>query len=123
MATALAAVRRFIVAHGESRFQTIDATDDAEVRPIVNRAGWRKKDNRGWRYLIPPEIWKGEVLTGLDAGAAAKVLRRRGFLIPQSESAPPNTRMERVGAAEPVRVYVVSDAILSGADDAAGAEA
>ena len=122
-ATALSAVRRFILAHGESRFQTIGDTEDAEARTIVNRAGWRKRDNRGWRYLIPPEIWTGEVLAGLDAVAAAKVLRRRGFLIPQSESDPRNGRMERVGLSKPVRVYVVSDAILSGADDATGAEA
>ena len=122
-ATALAAVRRFIVAHGESRFQTIGDTEGAEARTIVNRAGWRRRDDGGWRYLISPEIWKGEVLAGLDAGAAAKVLRRRGFLIPQSASDPRNSRTERVGLSKPVRVYVVSDGILSGADDATGAEA
>ena len=121
-ATAIAAVRRFIVAHGESRFQTIGATEDAEARMIVNRAGWRKRNDGGWRYLIPPEIWKGEVLAGLDAGAAAKVLRARGFLIPQSKSDTRNSRMERVGLSKPVRVYGVSDAILAGADDADGAE-
>jgi uncharacterized protein (DUF927 family) len=122
-ATALAAVRRFIMAHGESRFQTIGDTEDAEARTIVNRAGWRKRDNGGWRYLIPSEIWKGEVLAGLDSGAAAKMLRRCGFLIPQSEADQRNARMERVGLSKPVRVYVVSDTILSGGDDATGAEA
>ena len=122
-ATVMAAVRRFIVAHGESRFQTIGTTEDAEARMIVNRAGWRKRDNDGWHYLFPAEIWKGEVLAGLDAVAAAKVLRTRGFLIPQSQSDKRHARMERVGLSNPVRVYVVSDAILAGADDADGAEA
>jgi putative DNA primase/helicase len=121
-ATMIAAVRRFIVAHGESRFQTVDATENAEARPIVNRAGWRKRDDGACFYLISPEIWKGEVLAGLDAGAAAKVLRARGFLIPQSKSDKRNARMERVGLSKPVRVYAVSDAILEGADHAEGAE-
>ena len=114
-AAAIAAVRRCIGAYGESRFQNLDAPADRPDRPVLNRLGWRKKHNSGWRYLFLPEAWKADAVPGLDPEAAARALRAAGHLVPQSESARRHSRMERVDLAVPVRVYVVSESILAGA--------
>ncbi len=114
-AAAVAAVRGFIGAHAESRFQTLGKEGDAEVpeaRLVVNRAGWRKRDGEGWQFLILPDTWKSEVVTGMDPQAAADALKRAGFLIPQGHDR--LQRAERVGHSKPVRVYVIRDTILSG---------
>jgi hypothetical protein len=100
-------------AHADSRFQEIGA----ECRPIVNRAGWRKRDGDSWLYLVLPETWGREVVAGMDTREAAGALRRAGFLVPQSDSDTRHSRMERVGLSKPIRVYVVRDTILAGEVD------
>ncbi len=78
--TGLAQIRRFLEAHGSSRFQTIGEGDEARV---INRAGFRRKDGEGrWEYLVLPEAWKSEVCAGQDAQALTRELQRRGFLVP-----------------------------------------
>lgn len=78
----------------------------------MHRAGWRKRDGEGWQFLILPDIWRGEVVAGMDATAAADALKRAGFLIPQEHGR--LQRAERVGHSFPVRVYVIRDTILAG---------
>jgi uncharacterized protein (DUF927 family) len=112
-AAAIAAVRRFLIAHASSRFETIGPDDEASGERIVNRAGWRKRDADGWGYIIPGEVWRGEVVAGLDPEAAARACRRAGFLVPQSEAEPRNVRVEKIGG-RPVKAYVIRDAILGG---------
>jgi uncharacterized protein (DUF927 family) len=111
-AAAVAAVRGFIGAHGESRFQLLGAGEDAETRTIHERVGWRKRGGEGWRYLILAETWRTEVVAGMDPAAAAGALYRAGFLVPQEVGR--WQRNERVGLSKPVRVYLILDAILSG---------
>jgi uncharacterized protein (DUF927 family) len=115
-AAAVSAVRRFIGAHGESRFQTLleryDGGDEPETRLVVNRAGWRKREEDGWRFLILPETWRAEVVPGMDGAAAAAALHRAGFL--EAQEAGRWQKSVRVGTSKPVRVYVVRDTILSG---------
>lgn len=112
-AAALSAVRAFLGAHGTSRFELVgDDGDAADGRTVVSRAGWRKRDGAGWRFLVLPEIWRREVVPGLDPEAAARAVRAAGFLEPQHETARRHTRMERVGLSRPVRVLVVRDSIL-----------
>lgn len=111
-AAAVAAVRGFIGAHAESRFQLLGTGGDAEARLVVNRAGWRKREGEGWQFLILPDTWRGEVVAGMDAKAAADALRRAGYLIPQEHGR--LQRAERVGLSGPVRVYVIRDTILAG---------
>ena len=114
-AAAVAAVRAFIGAHGESRFQALGDHDDPEARPVNNRAGWRKREaGAGWRFLILPETWQREVVAGMDHEAAARALHRAGFLVPSGEAKGRMQRRERVGLSNQVRVYVISDAILAG---------
>jgi len=110
-AEAVALVRRFIAAHGDSRFQVIGADDALRV---INRAGWKRREGDGWLYLIQPDIWRAEVVPGLDSQAAARAVNRAGFLVLESGRL---QKSERVGATEPVRVYVVRDTILSGGAD------
>lgn len=113
-ATALGMVRAFLGAHGESRFQIVAGPNDQpEERIVQNRAGWRKHGLGGWRYCILPEIWRREVVAGLDPVAAAKALRRAGHLVPESDSAKGHGRNERVGLPNPIRLYVIKGTILS----------
>jgi putative DNA primase/helicase len=111
-AAAVAAVRRFIAANGDGRFQEVGGDDTANSRPIYQRAGWKKRDGDGWLYLIQPDVWRGEVVAGLDPKAAAAAVHRAGYLVPQNAGR--LQKSERVGASEPVRCYAVRDTILSG---------
>ena len=117
-AAALAAVRHFIGSHGAARFEVLEQDPRGSWRQadphraVPNRAGWRKSEkNGGARYCILPEVWIREVCAGLDSSAAAKGLLLAGFLDGQGGRP---TRMERVGEQEPVRVYAVRGAILTG---------
>jgi putative DNA primase/helicase len=113
-AEAVAMVRRFLIAHGASRFEEIGQHDEIGGRVVINRAGWRKKDADGWRYLIPPETWASEVVPGLNSQDAARAIKTAGHLIPQD--AKRLQRGERMGGATP-RFYVVRDSILAGSAD------
>jgi uncharacterized protein (DUF927 family) len=117
---AVSAVRRFIEAHGSARFEPIgslSATDSlgapVDLR-IANRAGFKRRDDAGAiEYLITPETWRLEVCAGLDASTVAKTLFARGFLRPGSGGKLQN--FQRVpGFANPIRVYLVTSAIMGG---------
>jgi uncharacterized protein (DUF927 family) len=112
-AAAIAAVRRFLTAHGESRFEEIGG--DA-ARPVVNRAGWRRRDDGGTVYWIAPDVWRGEVCAGLDADAAAKALRAAGFL--HGDDGRLTRKVRLPGVPTPARVFAVAGAILAGGDAA-----
>lgn len=113
-AEAVAMVRRFLIAHGASRFEEIGQHDEAGGRVVINRAGWRKKDADGWRYLIPAETWASEVVPGLNPQDAARAIKAAGYLTPQD--AKRLQRGERVGGETP-RFYVVRGSILAGSVD------
>jgi len=104
-------VRRFIEAHGESRFESLD--DERQIT-VNNRAGWRtgKGDNQEW--LVPPETWKAEICVGMDAVAVARVLVDQGIMRRVSDSYQSVRRI----AGSSRRVYILTSAILAGADDA-----
>jgi uncharacterized protein (DUF927 family) len=103
------AVRYFIEAHGEARFDSLDARD---ARPVSNRAGWRKGAGDDRRWLILPEVWKQEVCAGLDPKFVAGEVAKRGALTRGSDG---NTRVEKI-AGTPKRVYVVTPLIFEGGD-------
>lgn len=100
-------VRRFIEAHGESRF---DSIDDHDRNPVHNRAGWRcgAGDDREW--LIPPEMWKTEICISMDPTFVAKVLVDRGMLRRIGGSFQSVRRI----AGSNRRVYVLTADILAG---------
>ena len=106
---AIASVSRFIEAHGDARF---DSLDDAEAKPVNNRAGWRKGSGDDRRWLIPTESWKGEVCAGLDANFVASVLGERGMLERSGDGLQRTMRIE--GRLQ--RVRAVTPRIFDGGD-------
>jgi len=89
-AAMISQVRRFLEAHGSSRFQVIrhpssagrdDNPDEAQV--VRDRAGFRRRnpDNDETEYLILQETFKTEVCSGHDYRQVRKVLKERGHLL------------------------------------------
>jgi len=123
-AAALAQVRGFLEAHGESRFTLLVLTEANEepgapdIARTVSRAGFRRRvrDGEGerWEYLILPETWKTEVCKGLDAKRTAEMLAARGLLL--GGTARHRAGLVTIPGEGKRRVYVVSGAILG--DDA-----
>jgi hypothetical protein len=119
---ALAQVRQFLEAHGESRFTllapTVPGSEPAppDIARTINRAGWRRRatgeDGERWEYLILPETWKAEVCKGLDAKRTAELLAGRGLLL--GGNVRHRAVLARIPGEGPRRVYVVSGAILGG---------
>lgn len=111
----IAQVRRFIEAHGASRFQRHN--DAAQL--VANRAGFVRDDGNGHvEYLIMPGAWREELCEGYDPGAIARALSDAGHLVPDSDGKP--CRRERVPALrKTTRVYRLRASILGeGGDDA-----
>lgn len=120
-AAALAQVRAFLEAHGESRFTMLTSPPSdpqadpspPEVARTINRAGFRRRTGGrdAWEYLILPETWKTEVCKGLDAKRTAELLDKRGFLMRGTKQGRLALSV-RIPAEGVRRVYVVSGAIL-----------
>ncbi len=110
------AVRDFVI-RNQARFEKLGGDDaGATERVPLNRAGWIKQRDGVELFLVPGEVWRGEVLVGLDPVAGAAALRRRGHLIPQSESDPRHVRVEKVNG-KSMKLYVVSSSILADGED------
>lgn len=110
--TAIQQVRRFLEAHGASRFQmlTRGSVTSASER-IVNRAGFKRSRDNETEYLILPETFKKEVCAGYDHRMVAKELDARGFLVRGQREMTIKPRLPELGTA---RVYCVRAAILEG---------
>jgi putative DNA primase/helicase len=117
-AAALAQVRAFLEAHGESRFTLLTPPvsggepSPPEMARTINRAGFRRRTDDGdaWEYLILPETWKAEVCKGLDARQTADMLAGRGLLVGSTKRH--RSVLVRIPTEGSRRVYVVSGAIL-----------
>jgi putative DNA primase/helicase len=108
-------VRRFLEAHGASRFQVVrQATADPdENQVVVNRAGFRRKTTDGeTEFLVLPETFKAEVCGGFDYRMVARVLAERGFL----DCQPPDLtkRVRLPGNLGLIRAFSVKASILEG---------
>jgi uncharacterized protein (DUF927 family) len=106
---AIEQVRLFIEQHGESRFEPWNNPD---ARPVNNRAGWRRGAAREW--MVPPEVWKGEICAGLNATMVARILAERGLLRRQGGDTLQCT--VRIGNTSK-RAYVLTSAIIEGGGD------
>jgi putative DNA primase/helicase len=107
---AIEQVRFFIEQHGESRFVPLDNPD---VRPVNNRAGWRRGVGSEREWLIPPQVWKAETCSGVDAKMVARILAERGLLVRASDGFQSVRRID----GEPHRVYVLTAKIFEGGDE------
>jgi putative DNA primase/helicase len=85
------------------------------VRPVANRAGYRKVGGTEREWWVLPEVWKTEVCTSHDAQLVARVLAKAGMLWTQAEGLQCNVR---VGSSGTRRAYVITAAIFEGAADA-----
>lgn len=108
---ALARVRDFLARHGESRFTRLDSADPG--RPTINRAGFSRRTEEGIEFLIFPDVFKGEIASGLDPRSVARVLRESGFLLTDSEGKS-TTPVRLPDSPRPMRVYRVSGRLLEG---------
>ena len=106
---AIAQVRLFIEQHGNSRFELLNGPSN---RPVINRAGWRREDGAGEEWLIPPETWKAEVVTGHDPKLVAHILAERGMLKRANDGF---QRVEKIQGRSQ-RVYVVTARIVEAED-------
>jgi putative DNA primase/helicase len=109
---AIETVRLFIERHGEARFAP---ADDADARPVTNRAGFRKGSGADREWWVLPEVWRKEVCAGQEATFVARTLARAGMLRTQAEGLQCNVR---VGGSNTLRAYVITGAILDGAANA-----
>jgi uncharacterized protein (DUF927 family) len=106
---AVEAVRLFIEAHGDARFAPVE---DADSRPVANRAGYRKGSGAEREWWVTPEVWRTEICAGHDFKFVAGVLAGAGMLRTQQAGKLQST--VRIGSST-LRAYVVTAAILAGA--------
>jgi putative DNA primase/helicase len=101
----LAQVEAFLEAHGGSRFEPVDGVDRGP--PVRDRVGFVRIDGDGTRqYLVLPEQFRREVVTGFDVRYAARVLAENDVLVRQADRF---TCMERIPALNGSRrVYVLT---------------
>jgi putative DNA primase/helicase len=113
---ALRQVRRFLEAHGASRFQVIrpGVTDSSnENQIVVNRAGFRQQAPDGeTQFLILPETFKSEVCNGFDYRMVARTMKERNLL----ECQPPDLtkRFRLPGNIGLIRAFCIRSSILEG---------
>jgi len=112
---AIAKVRGFLEMHGGSRFESIDADEDAPR--IINRAGFWRETKDGREYLFLAETWKAEVCAGMDASRVAKVLAANGMLRKDSGGKNSVTVTLPAGIGK-TRCYAVSSLIFGEGADA-----
>jgi uncharacterized protein (DUF927 family) len=108
---AIECVRLFIEQHGDARFASVE---DADARPVANRAGYRKGSGTEREWWVLPEVWRTEICAGHDAQFVARVLADSQMLRKQAQGLQCNVR---VGSST-LRAYVITAAILAGVADA-----
>ena len=123
-AAALAQVRGFLEAHGESKFTPLTTPVSGQepalpdVTRTINRVGFRRRvggdSDERWEYWILPEAWKNEVCKGLDPRRTADLLAGRKFLLGGTERH--RAALETIPGEGKRRLYRVSGAILEGGD-------
>jgi uncharacterized protein (DUF927 family) len=103
-----AQVRAFFELHGASRFDNSRSPNNEKV---VNRAGFYKTDEQGFRrYMVLSEVYKNELCQGFDQRTVTKILLECGWLQVASDGkASHKPRIKGVGTP---RLYVFSKKIL-----------
>lgn len=106
---AIERVKGFVEAHGSARFNVTPEDDDRE-RPTILRAGWLRDIDDAPHYCVAGEIWKSEVVAGMDPKAAARALRDAGLLTTDKTALTKTIRIP--GGATP-RTFAVNAKILN----------
>ena len=107
---ALKQVRRFIEAHGESRFSPWEPHGDFHPRTI-NRAGFRREfygnNESDTFFYVFTETFKDEVCKGLDWRYVATLLLEKGLLVTDKDRKTKNIRRPDTG--KTTRFYVLKN--------------
>jgi putative DNA primase/helicase len=105
---AIKQVRRFLEAHGSSRFQAV-GDDFAKVN---NRVGFRRTNlQQQTEYLVLPESFRKEICSGYDSQTIAKTLAERGYL--RRGDGKNLTRYETLPEIGRTRVYMLLSKLLN----------
>lgn len=121
-------VRAWVQANAIGRLEDMrrPAVGDSHAPRTMNRAGWRRptaatKDmaeaDQVMEYLIYPEPFKAELCRGFDPKQVAEVLHQKGMLQRSKSSAHVTVQAREPGAANPVRLYLLTPALLEGGED------
>lgn len=97
----------YIEAHGSSRFEA--AWQDGAER-IINRSGFRRREDNTWQYIVLPGQWKNEVANGFDASVLARAMVHRGLIIPAGDGK--FTKPVKVPGHGTMRLCVLAPGIL-----------
>lgn len=96
-------VRGFFELHGSSRFENLDLPCDGQR--VMNRAGFvRAIDGECREFLVLPEVFKTEVVSGHETGAAVRLLIDRGWIKPAPDGKSATSR--HIRGTGSMRVYV-----------------
>ena len=106
---AIEQVRLFIEFHGAARF---DDLNNLDVRPALNRAGWRKGAGEDQRWLIPPEVWKKSKYAPASTPSLSRACSRADGMLEKGGDG--NSKVEKIDGVSQ-RVYVVTPRIFDGA--------
>ncbi len=114
----IAQVRAFLERNAEGRFRLLSKDEAGETVAGAERvylAGFRRAaaSGDGTEFFILPEVWRGEVATGFDAGALAGELVRRGFLRADPGDGKPACRCSLPGRPKGARAYHLLPAIFA----------
>jgi uncharacterized protein (DUF927 family)/phage/plasmid primase-like uncharacterized protein len=104
----LSHVRRFIEAHGNSRFQAWDSPDQR----VVDRVGFVRGIDAERKFYFLPETFKRELCAGRDAKSVVRVLKAVGVLELAGDGA--CQQKPRLPGLGPTRCYVLLAAKLFG---------
>jgi uncharacterized protein (DUF927 family) len=116
---AIAQVRRYIEAYGESRFDPLgggadsgredDITFDVDAKRAALRAGFRKWQGEHRRWLVFPEMWRADVCQGLDPTAVAAALAKHGMLERgEDRNLAKKVKIKHFGESKATRFYVLA---------------
>ena len=99
----ISTIRLFIEQHGTSRFQDV-STLNTPYDNVRDRCGFRDKNNHPGEYWFLPESFRKEVLKGFSVQRACKVLREKGWLLPEGTA---NSAKRTVPGVNRPRFYVI----------------
>ncbi len=100
-------VRRFFQAHGAARFEDLDSE---EHRAVVNRAGYRRRENGEAVFLVFPDAFRKEVCAGFNVGMICAELKRAGVLLSEGGR---HTRNVRTPDGQR-KLFVLTSSVLGG---------
>lgn len=103
----MAQVRAFFETYGTSRFDNVREPNNER---IINRAGFYKTDDDGFRvYMVLPEVFKNELCKGFEPRMVTRILLNAGWITPAPDGkASHKPRIRGVGTP---RLYVFTDKI------------